>query len=65
MTVTEQAYLSVLEQKLVEAERALYGFRKIYEHWRVNGFGDVGSNQDPGEQSQTSRTNWEEEPCEE
>ncbi len=33
MTVTDGAYIAVLEQKLVQSERSLYEFRRIFEHW--------------------------------
>lgn len=35
-TVTEGAYIAALEKKLVEAERALYGFRCIWNNLASN-----------------------------
>jgi hypothetical protein len=34
MTITESAYVAALEKKLIEAERALYGFRAIFNNYR-------------------------------
>jgi len=33
MHVTDSAYVAVLENKLQQAERSLYEFRKIFTHW--------------------------------
>ena len=33
MTVTDAAYIAALEKKLMEAERALYGFRAIFNNF--------------------------------
>jgi len=33
MTVTDSAFIAVLENKLVQAERNLYEFRQIFTHW--------------------------------
>ena len=32
--VTDAAYVAVLENKLVQAERNLYEFRQIFTHWQ-------------------------------
>jgi hypothetical protein len=41
MTVTDSAYVAVLERKLYESEQRLYEFRRIFEHWiQSNGKGD-------------------------
>jgi hypothetical protein len=34
MTVTDSAYIAVLENKLAQAERNLYEFRQIFTHWQ-------------------------------
>ena len=34
MTITDAAYVAALEKKLIEAERALYGFRAIFNNYR-------------------------------
>jgi len=34
MTVNDSAYIAVLENKLIQAERNLYEFRQIFTHWR-------------------------------
>jgi hypothetical protein len=33
MEVTDSAYIAVLENKLVQAERSLYEFKRIFSHW--------------------------------
>ncbi|GAG43715.1 unnamed protein product [marine sediment metagenome] len=33
MTVTDGAYISVLENKLIQAERSLHEFKSIFQHW--------------------------------
>ena len=33
MTVTDGAYIAVLEKKLVQSERSLYEFRQIFNHF--------------------------------
>ena len=35
MTVDDSAYIAVLENKLVQAERNLYEFRQIFTHWQT------------------------------
>lgn len=40
MTITESAYIAALEKKLMEAERALYGFRAIWNNLQTNGLGN-------------------------
>lgn len=37
MTITESAYVAALEKKLIEAERALYGFRAIWNNLSSEG----------------------------
>jgi hypothetical protein len=36
MTVTDSAFIAVLENKLVQAERNLYEFRRIFNHFVGN-----------------------------
>ena len=35
MTITESAYVAALEKKLMEAERAIYGFRAIWNNMQT------------------------------
>jgi len=39
MNVTDSAYIAVLENKLIQAERSLDEFRRIFEYWtrRIDG----------------------------
>jgi len=33
MTVTDSAFIAVLENKLIQAERSLHEFKQIFTHW--------------------------------
>ena len=33
MVVTDSAYVAILENKLVQAERSLYEFKRIFRYW--------------------------------
>jgi hypothetical protein len=35
-TVTDAAYMAALEKKLMEAERAIYGFRAIFNNYTIS-----------------------------
>lgn len=37
MRPSDSAYVAVLENKLDQAERSLYEFRKIFSHWQSTG----------------------------
>lgn len=51
MTVTDAAYVAALEKKLVEAERALYGFRAIWNNFaeRTNRLRESDPSSDTGQ----------------
>ena len=52
--VSDSAYIAVLENKLVQAERSLYEFRQIFVHWTKERDGRSFGNTD--RQTRTERT---------
>ena len=68
MTVTDGAYIAALSKKLMEAERALYGFRAIFNNFnatRESSEGLCDLAEGTGGSSSDGSDLWDEEPEEE
>ena len=50
MVVTDSAYVAVLENKLMQAERSLYEFKRIFRHWTTRDL--VGDRVPPQQQEE-------------
>jgi len=47
MHITDSAYIAVLENKLIQAERSIYEFRQIFTHWTGRSSGEEEGNKRP------------------